>query len=186
MNTTFPLTPGSLVASILVSWTTLRCDCTMFRTIGAWRSGVTILLTFQSAVLNEIIQLCFIPNYMIWPFFSLLKVYVEYSNEVWNGIFRQTQYTGEKGRIMFPREEGYKAGMKYFNVRATEVATIWNQVNNRLDLFWVCLQHLGSNLHVRTSISSESFDNLCKIIIIITTIKISRAIMMNDVLGLDA
>ncbi|PVD23820.1 hypothetical protein C0Q70_17094 [Pomacea canaliculata] len=60
-----------------------------------------------------------------------LKVYVEYSNEVWNGIFRQTQYTGEKGKVMFPSEPGWKAGMKYFNVRASEVASIWNQVNNR-------------------------------------------------------
>nr|KAG5710339.1 hypothetical protein BaRGS_009055 [Batillaria attramentaria] len=54
-------------------------------------------------------------------------VYVEYSNEVWNGIFRQTRYTQEQGKHLFPNDPGFKQGMKYFNKRATEVANIWTQ-----------------------------------------------------------
>ncbi|KAK7495013.1 hypothetical protein BaRGS_00013653, partial [Batillaria attramentaria] len=57
-----------------------------------------------------------------------LNVYVEYSNEVWNGIFRQTHYTQEQGKPLFPDDPTFKQGMKYFNKRATEVANIWTQV----------------------------------------------------------
>ncbi|KAK7101074.1 hypothetical protein V1264_023919 [Littorina saxatilis] len=57
-----------------------------------------------------------------------LHVYVEYSNEVWNGIFRQTKYQTEQGKPLFPNDPAFKQGMKHFNKRATEVANIWDQV----------------------------------------------------------
>ncbi|KAK7495076.1 hypothetical protein BaRGS_00013716, partial [Batillaria attramentaria] len=69
-----------------------------------------------------------------------LNVYVEYSNEVWNGIFRQTHYTQEKGKPLFPDDPGFRQGLKYFNKRATEVANIWTQVwgsdKNRVTNVW--------------------------------------------------
>ncbi|KAK7099795.1 hypothetical protein V1264_022849 [Littorina saxatilis] len=57
-----------------------------------------------------------------------LHVYVEYSNEVWNGIFRQTKYTREQGAHLFPSDEPFKQGMRYHNKRATEIANIWKSV----------------------------------------------------------
>ena len=57
-----------------------------------------------------------------------VQVYVEYSNEVWNGIFRQAQYTEEKGAPLFPADPSFRQGLKYFNKRAAEVAAIWEQV----------------------------------------------------------
>ena len=57
-----------------------------------------------------------------------VQVYVEYSNEVWNGIFRQNQYTVEKGAPLFPADPSFRQGLKYFNKRAAEVAAIWEQV----------------------------------------------------------
>nr|KAG5708911.1 hypothetical protein BaRGS_009320 [Batillaria attramentaria] len=56
-----------------------------------------------------------------------LKVYVEYSNEVWNSRFRQTKYSQEMGKPMFPDDPDHIAGMKFFVKRATEVAHIWTQ-----------------------------------------------------------
>ncbi|XP_070194225.1 uncharacterized protein [Littorina saxatilis] len=57
-----------------------------------------------------------------------LKVYVEYSNEVWNFNFRQNKYTQEQGTPLWPNDESWMAGRKWFVQRATEVANIWSQV----------------------------------------------------------
>ncbi|KAK6174670.1 hypothetical protein SNE40_017903 [Patella caerulea] len=57
-----------------------------------------------------------------------LKIFVEYSNEVWNGIFRQTKYTGEKGMALKLHTQNYRAGMKYYNQRSSEIMDIWKKV----------------------------------------------------------
>ncbi|KAK7495111.1 hypothetical protein BaRGS_00013751 [Batillaria attramentaria] len=57
-----------------------------------------------------------------------VKVYVEYSNEVWNTMFRQTIYTQEQGKLLFPDDNARTAGMKFFVKRATEIANLWTQV----------------------------------------------------------
>ncbi|KAK7495080.1 hypothetical protein BaRGS_00013720 [Batillaria attramentaria] len=57
-----------------------------------------------------------------------LKVYVEYSNEVWNSNFRQTHYTQEQGKLLYPDDNDRIAGMKFFVKRATEIADIWTHV----------------------------------------------------------
>ena len=57
-----------------------------------------------------------------------MQVYVEYSNEVWNGIFRQAQYVRQQGAPLFPSDASYWQGARYFNKRAAEVAQLWNQV----------------------------------------------------------
>ncbi|XP_033727237.1 uncharacterized protein LOC117316649 [Pecten maximus] len=54
-----------------------------------------------------------------------LKVYLEYSNEVWNGIFRQKVYSVEKGTQLGLDSQGYRAGMKYYNKRSSEVMGIF-------------------------------------------------------------
>ncbi|ESO92166.1 hypothetical protein LOTGIDRAFT_233215 [Lottia gigantea] len=57
-----------------------------------------------------------------------LKIYVEYSNEVWNGIFRQTKYTREQGMALKLDSRDFKAGLKYYNKRSTEMILLWNKV----------------------------------------------------------
>nr|KAG5705277.1 hypothetical protein BaRGS_010728 [Batillaria attramentaria] len=56
------------------------------------------------------------------------KVYVEYSNEVWNNLFRQAKYTQEQGHPLYPGHAAFKQGMMYHNQRATEIADMWTQV----------------------------------------------------------
>ncbi|KAH3712950.1 hypothetical protein DPMN_072712 [Dreissena polymorpha] len=60
----------------------------------------------------------------------IVQVYVEYSNEVWNGIFRQTTYNKEQGMKLGLDTQDWKAGGKYYNKRATEVADIWTSVRH--------------------------------------------------------
>ncbi|CAG2220349.1 unnamed protein product [Mytilus edulis] len=57
-----------------------------------------------------------------------LKIYIEYSNEVWNGIFRQTHYTQEQGVKLKLDPQSWKAGMKYYNKRSSEIMQIWKTV----------------------------------------------------------
>lgn len=56
------------------------------------------------------------------------KVYVEYSNEVWNTVFRQTQYCMERGKALRLSSDGYKAGLRYYSQRSVEVFKIWEDV----------------------------------------------------------
>ncbi|XP_060082274.1 uncharacterized protein LOC132561592 [Ylistrum balloti] len=70
-----------------------------------------------------------------------LKIYLEYSNEVWNGIFRQTAYSAEKGKQLGLDSQGYKAGLKYYNKRSSEVMDIFQSVfgshsNDRVFPVW--------------------------------------------------
>ncbi|XP_046365235.2 uncharacterized protein LOC124141307 [Haliotis rufescens] len=57
-----------------------------------------------------------------------LKVYLEYSNEVWNGIFRQTKYSREQGLKLNLDSQQWKAGQIYYGRRSAEIVDIWNQV----------------------------------------------------------
>jgi hypothetical protein len=59
-----------------------------------------------------------------------LKVYIEYSNEVWNGQFKQCQYAGEQGVKLGlgPKDKPWEAGWHYTAVRSTEILKIWEDV----------------------------------------------------------
>ena len=57
-----------------------------------------------------------------------LKVYIEYSNEVWNGMFRQSQYAGEQGRKLGFAEKPWEAGWRYTAYRSVQIFRIWEQV----------------------------------------------------------
>ncbi|XP_064610047.1 uncharacterized protein LOC135474001 [Liolophura sinensis] len=88
-----------------------------------------------------------------------LHVYVEYSNEVWNGIFRQAKYSQEQGVKLHLDSEKWKAGYKFYNKRAGEVADIWSSVyghSEKLVTIWAwqtgnfdysrqVMSHLGEN-----------------------------------------
>ena len=47
---------------------------------------------------------------------------------MWNGIFRQTQYTREEGMKLHLDTHGSRAGMKYYNKRSAEIMDLWETV----------------------------------------------------------
>ncbi|MBC8140496.1 MAG: hypothetical protein H7Y38_03550, partial [Armatimonadetes bacterium] len=56
-----------------------------------------------------------------------LRVYVEYSNEVWNGQFEQSRYAGEKGLAAKIGEKPWDAGWHYTARRSVEIFKIWEK-----------------------------------------------------------
>ncbi len=53
------------------------------------------------------------------------KVWVEYSNEVWNGQFTQAQWAADQARARWGDD---KAGVQFYALRASQVADIWAEV----------------------------------------------------------
>jgi len=58
------------------------------------------------------------------------KVYVEYSNEVWNNMFPQTRYSWEKAKQLGigPRERPWEGGGMFYAKRSVEIFKIWEDV----------------------------------------------------------
>ncbi len=56
-----------------------------------------------------------------------LKVYIEYTNEAWNGIFTQSSYVKKKGLAMRLDKDKHKAGYKYYSMRSVQIFDIWEQ-----------------------------------------------------------
>ncbi|MEZ5535699.1 MAG: hypothetical protein R3F02_08735 [Thiolinea sp.] len=59
-----------------------------------------------------------------------LKVYIEYSNEVWNPVFSQAQYARREGYRDQLDPDPLVAGMKFYGFRSKEVFQIFTQVFN--------------------------------------------------------
>ncbi|NDK15281.1 MAG: hypothetical protein COZ06_04325 [Armatimonadetes bacterium CG_4_10_14_3_um_filter_66_18] len=59
-----------------------------------------------------------------------LKVYLEYSNEVWNNMFPQTKYAQQKAAELGigPKERPWEGGGKYYARRSVEIFRIWEEV----------------------------------------------------------
>ncbi|XP_048728600.2 uncharacterized protein LOC125646397 [Ostrea edulis] len=101
-----------------------------------------------------------------------LRVYVEYSNEVWNGIFRQNHYATEKGLSLGLDTAAWKAGFKYYNKRSHEMGQIWKSVYgasfDKLVLPWAwqtgyeeytrqALEDLGTRVHDFTALAITGY-----------------------------
>ena len=58
------------------------------------------------------------------------KVYIEYSNEVWNGQFPQTRYSWEKAKELGlgPAERPWEGGGMFYAKRSVEIFKIWADV----------------------------------------------------------
>jgi len=56
------------------------------------------------------------------------KIYIEYSNEVWNGQFAQSRYAGEQGKKLGLAEKPWEAAWKYTGVRSKQIFEIWEDV----------------------------------------------------------
>jgi hypothetical protein len=57
-----------------------------------------------------------------------LRMYVEYSNEVWNGIFEQCGYAREQGLKRGLSSDPVQAGLRFYAARAAEIFAIWEEV----------------------------------------------------------
>ncbi|MDB4972433.1 MAG: Cellulose-binding domain protein [Myxococcaceae bacterium] len=57
-----------------------------------------------------------------------LKAYVEYSNEVWNGIFPQAGYAVEQGKKLGFGKSDWEAQYRFHAHRSTQVHKIWESV----------------------------------------------------------
>jgi hypothetical protein len=56
-----------------------------------------------------------------------LKVYVEFSNEVWNWQFQQAHYALEQGKARWGEDKG-DAFMQWYGMRTAQMSDIWKQV----------------------------------------------------------
>ena len=56
-----------------------------------------------------------------------LKVYVEYSNEIWNGIFDQAHYAMGKGKQLGLDRDEFKAGARFQSERSVEIMKIFER-----------------------------------------------------------
>lgn len=59
---------------------------------------------------------------------SNLKVYVEYSNEAWNGGFEQASYVGDQGLALGFAKQKWEAGWRYTAYRSVQIFKIWEEV----------------------------------------------------------
>ena len=57
-----------------------------------------------------------------------LKVYVEYSNEVWNGQFEQARYALQQGKKLGLSDNDFQAQLRFYSQRAVEIGKIWREV----------------------------------------------------------
>jgi hypothetical protein len=54
-----------------------------------------------------------------------LKVYVEYSNECWNGQFAQARYCADEGKKCGLSNNAYEGQLRYYSQRSGEIFGIW-------------------------------------------------------------
>ncbi len=55
------------------------------------------------------------------------SAYVEFSNEVWNSIFKQSAYAAAQGQMMWPNSGlgSYEIGLNWFGMRTARMCDIW-------------------------------------------------------------
>jgi hypothetical protein len=64
-----------------------------------------------------------------------IKVYIEYSNECWNGIFGQARYCKDKGKELGLSDNDFQAQLRFYSRRCVQIFKIWEEVfgsKNRL------------------------------------------------------
>lgn len=57
-----------------------------------------------------------------------LKVYIEHSNEVWNGIFSQAGYARTRGLALGLSANDFEAQLRYHSRRSVEIFSVWQSV----------------------------------------------------------
>lgn len=59
------------------------------------------------------------------------KIYIEYSNECWNGIFAQAGHCRDKGKALGLSTNDFEAQLRYYSKRSVEIFRIWENVFGR-------------------------------------------------------
>jgi hypothetical protein len=77
-----------------------------------------------------------------------LKVYVEFSNEVWNGMFAQSRWAGEEGKKLGFADKTWEAAWKYTGFRSTQIFKIWAEVFGGTERLVRVLPTQGANPYV--------------------------------------
>ena len=83
-----------------------------------------------------------------------LKVYVEYSNEVWNGIFPQHRWAGEQGQKLGFGEKPWEAAWRYTAFRSVQIFRIWEEEFGGLERLVRVLPSQAANPYVSEQILS--------------------------------
>lgn len=82
-----------------------------------------------------------------------LKVYIEYSNEVWNSQFKQHHYAGEQGRKFGLAEKPWEAAWRYTAQRSVEIFRIWEEVFGGRDRLVRVLPTQAANSYIANQIA---------------------------------
>jgi hypothetical protein len=82
------------------------------------------------------------------------KVYVEYSNEVWNGQFAQHRHAAEKGKELKLAEKDWEAAWRYTALRSTEIFKIWEVVFGGRDRLVRVLPSQAANPYISEVMTS--------------------------------
>lgn len=81
-----------------------------------------------------------------------LRVYVEYSNEVWNGQFEQHRYAGEEGRRLGLADKPWEAAWHFTARRSVQIFGIWQAVFGGSDRLVRVLATQAGNSYVAKQI----------------------------------
>jgi len=81
-----------------------------------------------------------------------LRAYVEYSNEVWNPMFRQNAYAADKGKELGLAGTPWEAGWRYTALRSVEIFRIFEDVFGGRDRLVRVLPLQSGNAHMAVEI----------------------------------
>lgn len=82
-----------------------------------------------------------------------LPAYIEYSNEVWNGMFAQAKYAGDKGKELGLSDNPFQGQLRFYSQRTVEVMKVWSEVfNNPKRLVRVMATQAVSTFTSRTAL----------------------------------
>ncbi len=81
-----------------------------------------------------------------------LKVYVEYSNEVWNSQFAQHRYAAAQGQKLGLAERPWEAAWRYTALRSVEIFRIWEEVFGGTERLVRVLPSQAANAYVSRQI----------------------------------
>ena len=73
-----------------------------------------------------------------------LRVYVEYSNEVWNGQFEQQRYAGDQGLALGLGNQHWDAGWHFYARRSKQIFAIWSTQFSKPRLVRVMASQAGN------------------------------------------
>jgi len=89
-----------------------------------------------------------------------LKIYIEYSNECWNGIFGQARYCRDKGKELKLSDNDFQAQLRYYSKRSVEIFNIWEEVFGGKDRLVRVLAAQSANPWTSTQVMD--FEDACK------------------------